>query len=212
MACGWMSGFRCASSQLHCPLLKLISLGLGGDESNGEQQDRLPIKDLQADLYLPQVGCCLSRVDSMAHSQFEQLWVILAQIQLCHLPRQSACHAVLGLVPVQNILRMPAQSQHPMRALENRALIPEASYVLEPFSLNVSCSTENALHLALDMTGNTALSRKWSSKDFAGKENMCHEQAGGLEQSHCMWSNSCTRGLGLAWICALQTAGTRATG
>ena len=72
----------------------------------------------------------------MAHSQLEQLWVILAQVQLCHLPRQSACHAILGLVPVQNILCMPVQSQHPMRALGICAVMPKQC----PSSLSDSLS------------------------------------------------------------------------
>ena len=67
----WLVGGCLAFKPATLPSPHIGFSWVGGDES--KRQDRLPIKVLQADLYLPQVGCCLSRIDSMAHSQLEQL-------------------------------------------------------------------------------------------------------------------------------------------
>ena len=50
----------------------------------------------------------------MSYSQLQELWLILPQVKLCNLPRQSRRH-ILRPVPLQGLLSMPVPGQ-PMSA------------------------------------------------------------------------------------------------
>ena len=64
-----------------------------------------------AHLYISQVRGGFGRVDSLPHSQSEQLRIILPQIQLRHLPRQRDRHR-LGARWLGCQLLAPAKSGH----------------------------------------------------------------------------------------------------